>query len=227
MSLQQMLIVAAAVMLAALAVSRVVRVSIGRPPHPAGRGRIPFLIAFFFLPPIALEIFVLSPTTSAAQLHVIESMLVYGGALVVFWLAMSVAALVVHLLARGRPRRWLLIALLGSEVETDEVPFDPVLTPGLAESVASVQAANAAFPRGPAFPAQVHRGDFRMAWAALDASTTELEGRIADDRRRGLAVASSASYVAHDARDRLDSLRHIADHSVGLPTAAWIESSHD
>ena len=210
MSLQQLLIVTAAGMLVVLAVTRLVRLHLGRSLHPAGKARIPFILAFLFLPPIVVEAAVLRPATSAAQLHVIESVLVYLAALVVFSILMGIAGLIVHMVAPGRSRRLLLVALIGSEGDPSEVPFDPALTPALAESVTLVDGANAAFPRGPEFAAEVDRVGFRGSWDALDAATGTLEGRIADDHRLGVAVASTASATAVDARSRLDSLRRIA-----------------
>jgi soluble lytic murein transglycosylase-like protein len=88
--------------------------------------------------------------------------------------------------------------------------FDQPLTAPLAESQSFVDVANAVFPRGPKFPAQVDRPDFRAAWDALDAATRTLEGRIADDEGRGLGVASSATASAEDARGRLETLRTLA-----------------
>lgn len=81
------------------------------------------------------------------------------------------------------------------------------MTAKLAESVALVDRANAVFPRGHDFPLQIDRSSFRFAWDALDAATGTLEGRIADDHRIGLAVASAAVATADDARSRLDTLR--------------------
>lgn len=210
MSLQQLLIVTAAVMLVVLAVTRLVRLQLGMSLHPAGKARLPFILAFLFLPPIVVEAAVLRPATSAAQLHMIESVLVYLAALVVFTILMLIAGLVVHMVAPGRSRRLLLVALVGSEGDPSEIPFDPALTPALAESVTLVDGANAVFPRGPEFAAEVDRDGFRGAWDALDAATGALEGRIADDHRLGVAVASTATATALDARTRLDSLHRIA-----------------
>ncbi len=213
MSLQQLLIVTAAGMLAVLATSRLVRVHFGRSPHPEGKARPLFILVFLFLPPIVLEAVILRPATSAAQLHIIESVLVYLGALAAFAMLMGIAALIFRLIAPGRSRPLLLLALVGSEADPNDVPFDPALTPELAESVALVDRANAAFPRGREFAAQIDRPGFRVAWDALDAATGTLEERIADNHRLGVAVASKATDTAMDARSRLDTLRHLAgDH---------------
>jgi len=66
-------------MLAVLAVSRLVRVQRGLAPHPEGKARLPFILAFLLLPPIVVEVVVLRPATSATQLHIVESILLYLG----------------------------------------------------------------------------------------------------------------------------------------------------
>lgn len=210
MSVQELLIVAAAGMLVLLAVSRLVRVHFGRSPHPEGRARLPFILAFVLLPPIVIEALVLHPTTSAAQLHVFESELVYIAALAFFSILMGIAALIVRLVVHGRLRPLLLLALVGSEADPNVVSSDPALTPELARDVALVDTANAVFPRGPEFATQIDRAGFRDDWDALEAATSTLEARIADDHRLGLPVASSATATARDARSRLDTLRRLA-----------------
>ena len=209
MSLQEQLIVAAAVVLAAVAVMRVVRVHFDRAPHPEGRARILFLLTLLFVPPIALEV-VANPTGAEGQLHGIESVLLYLGALAGFLILMGIAALIVRLVARGRPRQVLLLALAGSLPGPDDVPPEAALTPDMAESVELVDVANAAFPRGPEFAEQVDRPGFRAAWDSLDAATSALEERIAEKQRLGLGVAYHAIATARDARSRLDTLRRIA-----------------
>ena len=84
------------------------------------------------------------------------------------------------------------------------------MTAELAESVRIVDRANAAFPRGAAFPTQVSRAGFRDDWDHLDGATRSLEDQIAVDRKLGLAVSSGATRVADDARSRLDTLRRLA-----------------
>ena len=165
------------------------------------------------VPPIVIEIAVLHPTTTAAQLHIIESELLYFAALAGFSIVMGLAAVIIRLVVPGRLRPLLLLALVGTEADPDDVPFDPALTPELAESVALVDTANAVFPRGPEFPAQIDRAGFRGRWDSLEAATDTLEGQIADDGRLGVAVSSSATTTAKDARSRLDTLRRLAvDH---------------
>ena len=210
MSLQQLVILTAAGTLIVLALSRVYRVRAGRSPHPEGRARLPFLLTFLFLPPIVVEVIVLRPTTSATQLHIIESVLLYLGALFVFMILMGAGAIVASEIAPGRWRPVLLLALAGSEPDPNDVVIDPALTPELADGVALVDTANAAFPRGPAFAGQIDRAGFRVDWDVLNAATGTLEGQIADDHRLGVAVGSKASTTAQDARGRLDTLRRMA-----------------
>lgn len=210
MSLQQLIILTAAIMLAVLAVSRLVRVQHGRAPHPEGRARLPFILAFLLLPPIVVEVVVLRPATSATQLHVVESILLYLGALALFSILMGVAALIIRQFVPGRSRPLLLLALVGSEGDPDDVPFDPALTPVLAKDVDLVDTANAAFPRGPEFAGQIDLDGFRVRWDALDAATGQLETQIADDNRLGVVVASTALATARDARSRLDTLHRLA-----------------
>lgn len=210
MTLQQLVVLTAATALIVLALVRVFRVRAGRSPHPDGRARLPFLLTFLFLPPVVVEIIVLRPSTSATQLHIIESVLVYLGALFVFMILMGLGAIVASLRAPGRWRPVLVLALAGSEADPNDVVFDPALTPELADGVDSVDRANVVFPRGPEFAAQIDRPGFRVDWAALDVATGALEGRIADDHRLGVAVGSMATTTAKDARGRLDTLRRMA-----------------
>ena len=123
---------------------------------------------------------------------------------------MGIAALVVRLVARGRARQVLLLALAGSLPGPDDLPPEAVLTPDMAETVELVDVANSAFPRGPEFAEQVDRPGFRAAWDSLDAATTALEERIAEKQRLGVGVAYRAVDTARDARSRLNTLRRIA-----------------
>jgi soluble lytic murein transglycosylase-like protein len=186
---------------------RLIRVHLGRVPHPEGIVRIPFILAFLVVPPMVLGALV-QPASS-----------LFGGIAWVPMYAALLAAIAIGMwvtakIARVRaPRRWrppLLLALVASEGEHLDNGFDQPLTAPLAESQSFVDVANAVFPRGPKFPAQVDRPDFRAAWDALDAATRTLEGRIADDEGRGLGVASSATASAEDARGRLETLRTLA-----------------
>lgn len=206
MPLPQLFVLAVAAMVG-LAAMRLIRVRHGRVPHPAGWLRIPFILAFLLVPPIVLG----ALSQSAAGL--------LAG---VAWVPMYIALLVgiaigmwgaAQLVRARAPRRWrppILLALVASEGEQSDDGFDAPLTAQLAESQSSVDVANAVFPRGPEFPTQVDRPDFRAAWDALDAATRTLEGRIADDEERGLGVASSATASAEDARGRLETLRRFA-----------------
>jgi hypothetical protein len=122
----------------------------------------------------------------------------------------SIAALLVGQVTHGRSGRIVRFALVGNAGDPHDMPTDPPMTPTLAESVATVEKANAAFPRGLEFPTQIARTGFRDDWKTLEASTLTLEGQIAEDRRLGLGVAKAASVTAWDARTRLETLRQLA-----------------
>ncbi len=196
-----------------LAILRVVRVHFDRTPLPQGRARTLFKIAFLVVPPVAIGI----PT--GAPLGGLVWVPLYAVMLAGLMVLMTIAGVVVERVAKGRARRVLLLALVGSEGDPEDVPFDPPVTAKLAESMALVDRANTLFPRGLTFPAQVDRADFRSAWGALDDATRVLEGRIADDRRLGLGTSAAASATAADARSRLDALLDIA-HTRGLAAVA-------
>jgi len=191
----QLLLLAVAAM-TGLATVRLVRVHLGRMPLPEVRGMRLIVLAALLAPLIALGAF--------------SSLPVYLALLAALVILMWVAAVVVQLVARGRIRPLLLVALVGSEGDPEDVPYDPPVTARLAESVALVDRANAVFPRGHDFPLQIDREGFRSAWDALDTATGTLEGQIADDHRIGLAVAYAAVATADDARSRLDTLRRLA-----------------
>jgi hypothetical protein len=191
----QLVMVALAAMFG-IATVRLVRVHLGRTPLPQVRGMRLVVLAALLSPLIVLGAF--------------SSLPVYIGILLALVIVMWLAAVVVQLVARGRIRPLLLIALVGSEGAPEDVPYDPPVTAKLAESVALVDRANAVFPRGHEFPLQIDRSGFRFAWDALDTATGTLEDRIADDHRIGLAVASAAVATANDARSRLDTLRRLA-----------------
>jgi hypothetical protein len=190
------LFIIAAVAMVGLAMLRLVRVHFGRTPLPEVRGIRFVVLAVLIALPIALG--------AAASLPLY--LVILAGLIVLMWLA----AVLVQLVARGRIRHLLLLALIGSEGDPEDAQFDPPVTARLAEGVALVDRANAVFPRGHDFPLQVARSGFRFAWDALDAATATLERRIADDHRVGLAVASSAAATAVDARSRLSTLRRLA-----------------
>jgi hypothetical protein len=190
------LFIIAAVAMVGLAMLRLVRVHFGRTPLPEVRGIRFVVLAVLIALPIALG--------AAASLPLY--LVILAGLIVLMWLA----AVLVQLVARGRIRHLLLLALIGSEGDPEDAQFDPPVTARLAEGVALVDRANAVFPRGHDFPLQVARSGFRFAWDALDAATATLVRRIADDHRVGLAVASSAAATAVDARSRLSTLRRLA-----------------
>ena len=96
---------------------------------------------------------------------------------------------------------------MGSEDDPARgIPSDPPITAQLAQCVDGVEGANAAFPRGRGFPAQVDRAGFRADWDALDDATRTLERSIASERLLAIGVAAKAESTASDARNRLDTL---------------------
>jgi hypothetical protein len=205
MPLLQLFTLAVAAMIG-LAAMRLVRVHLDRSPHPNGRVRLPFILAFLLVPPIALGLLAGSADGPIVGVAWVPAYVAILGALaIVMWLA----AALVRTSAPRRSRPLLVLALVGSQDEADP-GFDAPLTAKLAESQAVVDTANAVFPRGIDFPAQIDREGFRPAWDALDAATRTLEGRIADDEGRGDAVAASATATAEDARGRLETLRGLA-----------------
>jgi len=136
--------------------------------------------------------------------------LLYGVILLGLTVLMWIAAVIAQIVAPGRWRPLLMLALIGREVDPGDAPFDPPVTAQLAGSMAAVDGANAAFVRGPGFAAEIDRPGFRDGWDALDAATTALESQIADDNRLGLGAACEATATARDARSRLDTLHRLA-----------------
>ncbi len=194
MSILQLTVLAVAAM-SALAALRLVRVHLGRTPLPEERGRWLFRLLFVIVPPVAVGAGLTSVPIYAA---------IVGVLVVLMW----IAATIVGQLTNGQSGRYLRLALVGSEGDRDN---DPPLTAPLTESLVTVDAANAVFPRGREFPAEIDRMDFRVDWDALDAATRTLEGLISDDYRLGLGVASRATATATDARSRLNVLRLLAE----------------
>lgn len=215
MSAQQLLLLAGAAMVGLMAL-RLFRLSRGLEPSFEGTPRLLFRIAFLILPPIALGA-AIDPSPASGPLRGTSDIPLYIVALILVAIPIWIAALLVRTSVHGPSRRVLLIALIGSDPSQGDLPVDPPVTARLAESLAVVDTANAAFPRGPAFPEQIHRPDFREAWDALDAATVVLESQIADDRRLGLGVASIAADTAQDARSRLNTLRRLAADRVPVP----------
>jgi hypothetical protein len=205
MPLPQPVLLAIAAM-SGLAILRLIRVHLGREPHPAGKARLPFLLAFLIAPPIVLGTLLQSGT---GQLGGVSWLPLYVVSVVVLAILMSIAALTVRLVAPRRSQSLLLTALNASEYEPG-VEIDPPVTARLAESQALVDTANAVFPGGVDFPTQIDRAGFRQGWDALDAATRTLESRIAEDGALGKGVASAAMATAENARRRLETLRHLA-----------------
>ena len=214
----QQLFLLAIVAMVGLAALRVIRVQLGRAPLPQGRARTLFKIAFLVVPPIVLGALIQPVVPGGSPLSAIVWVPLYGLILAGLAGLMALAAVVVEVVARGRPRRLLLLALAGSEGDPEDLPYDPPVTAKLLERMALVDRTNAAFPRGLVFPTQVDRAGFSQDWDALDAATRALEDQISEDRRLGLGVASAATVTATDARNRLDTLRGIAN-SHGLAAA--------
>lgn len=214
MSTSLLFIVALAAM-AGLAALRLTRVHFGRTPIPE-TGRRLFILAFFLVPPVALGA-LSGPDGAAPTLRGFAWVPMYALILVGLAVAMWVVAVVAQIVVRGRARPLMLLALVGSEGDPEDIPFDPPLTAKLAQDLAVVDRANAVFPRGWGFPVQIDRAGFRRDWDALDSATSALEAGIADDHRLGVAVADEAKATATDARSRLDTLRRLA----GEQGQAW------
>jgi hypothetical protein len=208
MPLQQ-LIILGIVAMAGLAALRVVRVHRGLTPLPDGRGRRLFLLGFVVVPPVVLGQLT-QPAPPANQLWGLGAVPAYLAIVATLAALMWIASQVIGQVTHGRSGRLLRLALAGNEGDPFRDRVDPPVTAALAASVAIVDRANAAFPRGPGFPSQVSRAGFREDWDELDIATRGLEGRIADDHRLGLSVASAAAATASDARSRCDTLRLFA-----------------
>jgi len=208
MSVPQLIILAVVAMVG-IAALRVTRVHLGRSPLPGGRGRLPFILAFVIVPPLLLDRLV-APGSAESQVSGAPAVLLYGVVLLGLSVLMWIAAVIAQIVAPGRWRPLLLLALIGREVDPGDAPIDPPVTAQLAASMAIVDGANAAFVRGPGFAAEIGRPGFRDGWDALDAATSALEGQIADDNRLGLGAASEATATAKDARSRLDTLHRLA-----------------
>lgn len=204
------LLVLAITAMAMLALSRVIRVHLGRAPHPEGIARYLFVLAFLFGPPIALGALTQPAGAASGQVSGVASAPIYGVMLAGLGFLMGVVASVVRLVPPGPSRALVLLALVGSQGDPEEVSSNPALSARLTTSVAQVDRTNAVFPRGLEFPAQVDRVGFRARWNALDGATATLERQIAEDQRLGVAVAIAATAAAKDARSRLDTLHRLA-----------------
>lgn len=196
----------AIVAMISLAMLRLIRVHFGREPHPDGKARLPFFLAFLVAPPIVVGTLLQS---GAGQLGGVSWLPLYVASVVVLAILMSIAALIVRLVAPRRIRPLLLMAL-NAGADKPGVAIDPPLTARLAESQSVVDTADAVFPGGVDFPAQVDRAGFRQGWDELDAATRTLESQIAEDGALGKGVASAAIATAENARGRLETLRGLA-----------------
>jgi hypothetical protein len=209
-SLELLLVIAAVVVLALLAVMRVVRAGRGLAPRPAGIRWLLMLLAFVVVLPVAIDVLTHGGGADG-QLHPIGSLLLFIGWLLLFVILMGIAALLVAWIAPPRSRPTLLLALIGREKDAQGIPYDPALSPAAAAAVTRVEQLNAAFPRGRGFVLAVDRPDFAARWAEFDAATRDLEAVIAEGTRTGTGVAQNAIEVAADARSRIDALRRDAE----------------
>ena len=203
MPLPLVLAIAAMISLAAL---RLIRVRLGREPHPDGKARLPFFLAFLIVPPLVVGTLFQSV---GGQLGAVSWLPLYVVGVVVLALLMWIAAAIVRLIAPRRVRPLLLMALAAGR-DTPAAKLDPPLTARLATSRTRVDAANAVFPSGAAFPTHIDRPGFRGSWDLLDDATRTLETQIAEDQTLGKGAASSATNTADNARGRLDTLRRLA-----------------
>ena len=206
----QQLVVLAVLAMVALGTLRVVRVHLGRTPLPEGRGRRLFQIAFVVVPPLAVGALI-QPAGPAGPLRGVSSLLLYVPIVAALTVLMWIAALVIGEVTHSRSGSLARLALVGTVDDPGRgIPSNPPITPQLAQAVAVVEQANAAFPRGPAFPAQVDRAAFRADWDTLEDACRTLERDIVVERRLAIGVAAKAEATAMDARSRLDTLRRIA-----------------
>lgn len=190
-----------------LAAVRLARLRRGWTPMPEGPGRLFFLTAFVLVPPIAVGIMAHPSSVNLAWVELVPYYLAVLGVVVV---AMNSLAGLVSRVAHGPASRIIRLALAGTDLDIHEMPTNPPMTAGLSELVATVREANAAFPRGPAFPNEPERAGFRGSWDALDRATRSLERQIDADKSMGFGAAMSAVDLADDARSRLSVLRQIA-----------------
>jgi hypothetical protein len=189
-----------------LAILRSIRVHFGREPHPDGKARLPFFLAFLIAPPVVIGTLLQS---GIGQLGGVSWLPLYVAGVLVIAILMWIIAMIVRLVVPRRFRPLLVMALTAGE-DKPGVAIDPPLSARLAESQALVDTANAVFPGGVDFPTQVDRAGFRQGWDALDAATRTLESRIAEDGALGKGVASAAIATAENARGRLETLRGLA-----------------
>jgi hypothetical protein len=191
-----------------LAALRLARVRSGRTALLEGRGRLLFLTAFVFAPPLAVGAMSQPPGTSQIAWAIFVA--TYVAILTGVVYAMGTVAELIGQFAHGRAAQVIRLALAGTDLDPDDVPQNVPLTPRLGEILAIVRTADAVFPSGPEFRTQSERPGFRAHWESLDRATTTLEEQIAADNQLGLGVASSARAMAEDARSRLTTLRRAA-----------------
>ena len=200
----------AVVAMTGLAILRLVRVHRGHTPLPEGKSRTAFLIAFLVVPPVVLKA-VLLPTPSGSPIGWFLWVPLYAVILGLLVVAMTIAAMIVERTVNGRWRRPLMLALVGSEGDPEDIPFDPPVTTGWPSAWRWSTGPTRRFPAASRSRARSSAPTSDEAWGALDGATSSLEGSIADDRRLGLGIATAASATALDARGRLDTLLGLAN----------------
>lgn len=209
MSLTLIAFLAAAAVLALFALWRVVRVRSGREPRPDGLPYLAVVVLAVIGPVIAFFMFVDS-TPSTGQADAVSAGFTYLFAFVLLLIAMAIVASLVERFAPASVRPTLLVALVGKQASSLDVPVDPPITPALREQVALVNTRNAAFPRGREFLEQTDLPGFEQAWTSLDGATRDLEALINESIASGTGVARVATETAADARSRLEMLRRTA-----------------
>jgi hypothetical protein len=205
MPLPQPLILAIVAMIS-LAALRVIRARLGWEPHPDGKARLPFILAFLIVPPVVFG------TVFGGQFGGLSWLPLYVAGVAVFSILMSITAMIVRIVVPVRLRPLLVMALNASK-DAPAKRVDPPLTARLTASRTLVDAANAVFPSGAGFPTHIERADFRRSWDSLDGATRVLETQIAEDETLGKGAASAAVATADNARSRLNTLRRLAAES--------------
>lgn len=202
------LLILAAIVVVALVPLRLIRMGLGRSPFPEGLARYASILVLLVAPPLILHS--VTPVSVTGDLIAVVWLPVFAMLIGAVAFAMTLIAAVLDRILPVRRRRQVLLALVGNEGDPYRAEADAPLTPLLVERMRSVARANAAFPRGHAFAAAVHAEGFTSAWTELDVATTSLEAEMAVDKGRGLGIAAAVRATATDARNRLDTLRWLA-----------------
>ena len=209
MSLTLIAILTAAAVLALFAVLRVLRVRSGREARPDGLAMVA-IVAVALVGPVIAFFMISGSTPRTGQADAVAASFTYLLAVVLFLVAMAIAAALVERFAPLSVRPTLLLALVGKEASSLDVRADPPITPELRSASRSSMRPTSVFPRGQAFLGQSDLPGFEAAWTSLDGATRDLEGLISDSIAAGTGVARIASDTATDARSRLETLRRAA-----------------